>query len=91
MSGDRLNIIKHKIERGLVPRDSDLFFVYTILMGTINEAAREKISHNTGTDGRTNQTIRNNRRRGSEKDGVREGNPIWTNSSNQENNTVEGG
>lgn len=91
MLGDRLDVIKYKIERGLVSRDSDLYFVYTLLMEKINETTREEVSHNERTDDRTPETVRSHRRRRLAEDRVREGSPLRPDAGDQENTTVEGG
>lgn len=86
----RLNTIEYRMKRGLIPRDSDLFFVYNLYMELKNER-EEKLIHKQGTDRGIRKGVRKGYTRRSKKERVREGDSVRSESSNQEDNVLEGG
>lgn len=85
----RLQSIEHRVRKGLVPKDSDVHFLYTLYMDLKNEPAEEP-PHNERTDGGTEKGVRRGRPRRSEEKRVRQGDSIWSESSDKKDSSMEG-
>jgi hypothetical protein len=86
----RLQSIEHRVRKGLVPKYSDVYFLYTLYMDLKNEPTEEP-PHNERTDGGTEKSVRRGRPRRSEEKRVRQGDSVWSESSNKKDNSMEGG
>lgn len=86
----RLQSIEHRVRKGLVPKDSDVHFLYTLYMDLKNEPAEEP-PHNERTDGGTEKGVRRGRPRRSEEKRVRQGDSVWSESSDKKDSSMEGG
>lgn len=84
----RYTTIKHKVERGLVPRDSDLFHIFTILQEVLNE---KEPTHHKRVDGGAEESVRPARRGRPKKVRVREGSSVRNNPSTSKDSAMEGG
>ena len=99
----RLQSIEHRVRKGLVPKYSDVYFLYTLYMDLKKEhflytlymdlknEPTEEPPHNERTDGGTEKSVRRGRPRRSEEKRVRQGDSVWSESSNKKDNSMEGG
>lgn len=89
-SAIRMAAIKYRIERGLIDRNSDLYFLYNMYMEASNGANTELV-HQSGTDGRTEESNRDDNAERPKKRGVRKRRTVRTRASVKEDSTLEGG
>ena len=86
----RLEAIKYKYSKGLIPRESDLYFVLSTWLEE-KKLDAERSLHQPGVDGGVRQSVRKTRRGRPKKERVREGDSLRTDDSTQETSTMEGG
>ena len=86
----RLQSIEHRVRKGLVPKDSDVHFLYTLYMDLKNEPTEEP-AHHERTDGGTKESVRRGRPRRSKEERVRQGDTVWSESSDKKDSSMEGG
>ena len=83
----RFTAIEHRVNKGLIPKDSDIYFLYRLYTKAKNEATK----HHSRTDGRTEESVRtdNNERPGQKR--LRQRRSVWSGTSDQEATVLEGG
>ena len=84
----KFTTIKYKFDRGLIPRSSDLYYIFSLLLEAQNE--REELSHHERADGGTKESVRKASRGRPKKDGVRQGGSVRKTSSTSKDSAMEG-
>jgi len=82
---NKLNAIKYKFDKGLIPRGSDLYLLASKIWSNDGEEVRQQ-----GADGGTEQSVSPASKRGSKKTRVRQRRSVRTTTSNSKDKTVEG-
>lgn len=82
----RLKSIEHKVQKGLIPRDSDIYFLYRMY---VNEQA--KFADLERTIGRTEESVRGDIPKRPYKKRVRQGSSVRSGESDTETGNMEEG
>ena len=83
----RLTTIEHRVNKGLIPKDSDIYFLYRLY----TEAKNATTTHQSGTDGRTEESVRTDNNERPRQKRLRQRRSVWSGTSNQEDTILEGG
>ena len=83
----RLIAIEHRVNKGLIPKDSDIYFLYRLYTETKNEATK----HHSRTDGRTEESVRTDNNERPRQKRFRQRRSVWSGTGDQEASVLEGG